>query len=393
MIAIGYAMMAANVLHAFTPTVCDKEHVTGVDVKKIDALIKTMMNKDPSEHNTDWFGTMPLAGLISWHNLGYYPDVKDYVTQWLEYHHETHKTISDGEFWNQTSGGRCKVIRGYTLLLACYCGYPGANFVCGPLYKLTGNEMARQVCKDVGDLVLNHIPRNELGMLQHDDISSGFTIPDAAYFYVPALFIAARAYDKEVQAGDAEAKGIQEQLTAFGSDQLKKFTDLFLDKEKKIAKTVARNGQLGETYWTRANGWLLWTIVESVEHLDKNSDIYAYACNALDRMAQGIIRYQDESGALHLLVDEADTPLETSGTIMTAYGIHKAVRLGWIDKKYLPIATKAWNYVDSMTDSEGNIAGTYYGWAIPAEERDMTSFGPLKSVMGMLITAGAEFEK
>jgi hypothetical protein len=67
--------------------------------------------------------------------------------------------------------------------------------------------------------------------------------------------------------------------------------------------------------------------------------------------------------------------------------------LGWIDKKYLPIAVKAWNYVDSQIDKEGNIAGCYYGWAVPAEERDLTSFGPLKSVTGMLLTTSAEFEK
>jgi rhamnogalacturonyl hydrolase YesR len=221
----------------------------------------------------------------------------------------------------------------------------------------------------------------------------GFTIPDAASSCVPALFIAAKAYEKEVLAGDTTAKIIQDKLYADGADQLKRFTDLFLDKEKKITKTVFMNGKLGETYWTRANGWLLWTIVESVEYLDKNSEIYKYACNALDIMAQGIINYQDESGAMRLLVNEPETPLETSGTIMTAYAIHKAVRLGWLNKKYLNIAYKAWNYVDSQLDYEGNLSGNYYGWAIPAEKRNYNMFGPLKSVTGMLIITSAEFEK
>ena len=368
-------------------------NLSGVDRKKVDVIVNHLMSKDPSEHNTDWFGTMPLAGLLSWYEMGYYPEVKDYILKWLDYHYESHKVISDEEFHKRTSAGMTTVIRGYTLLFAKYCGYPGINFVCSPLYKLTGNELARQVCKDVGDVVLYKIPRNQLGLLQHDDIDHGFTIPDAAYFYVPSLFMAARAYDREVHQGDASAKKIQDKLMADGEDQLKKFTDLFLDREKKITKTVYQNGKLGKTYWTRANGWLLWTIVESVEHLDKDSEIYTYACNTLDVMAQGIAHYQDKSGALHLLVDEPDTPLETSGTIMTAYGIHKAVRMGWIDKKYLPIALKAWDYVGDMIDNEGNMAGCYYGWAIPAEQRDLTSFGPLKSVIGMLLTASAEFEK
>jgi len=371
----------------------EKKSYPGVDRKKMEVVIQNVLSKDPSEHNTDWFGTMPLAGILSWHSSGYYPEAKDYIIRWLNYHHESHKTISDEEFHARTSAGRCTVIRGYTLLLALYCGYPGVNFVCGPLYELTGNEMAKQVCKDVGDLVLNKIPRNHLGMLKHDSFDHDFTIPDAAYFYVPALFIAANVYDKEARAGNIAAKEMQAKLRADGADQLRRFTDLFLDKEKKITKTVYLRGKLGDTYWTRANGWLLWTIVESVEHLDKKSEIYTYACNALDIMAQGIIKYQDESGAMHLLVDEPDTPLETSGTIMTAYAIHKAVRLGWIHKKYLPIAQKAWQYVDSQLDDKGNLSGTYYGWAMPAEQRQLNMFGPLKSVIGMLITTSAEFEK
>jgi len=47
--------------------------------KKIEAVIDHELSKAPSEHNTDWFGTMPLAGILSWHNLGYYPEAKDYV--------------------------------------------------------------------------------------------------------------------------------------------------------------------------------------------------------------------------------------------------------------------------------------------------------------------------
>ena len=394
-----YAILGIAVISIYVFSSClnrqGQKEFSGVDRKKIEAVINNALSKDPSEHNTDWFGTMPLAGLLSWHKMGYYPEVKDYVLKWLDYHYESHKTISDEEFHDRTSAGRCTVIRGYTLLLALYCGYPGVNFVCGPLYQLTDNEIARQVCKDVGDLVLNKIPRNEMGLLHHDDhdLTRGFTIPDAAYFYFPALFIAAKAYDKEVSEGDATAKEIQSKLIADGCDQLKKFTDLFLDREKKITKTIYRDGKLGETYWTRANGWLLWTIVESVEYLDKNSEIYAYACDALDVIAQGISKYQDKSGAMRLLVNEENTPLETTGTIFTAYGIHKAVRLGWIDKKYLDIAYKAWNYVDTQLDDDGNLSGCYFGWAIPAENRELNQFGNLKSAPGMLLTAGAEFAK
>jgi len=374
------------------PAVKAQKTLPGVKREKIEALIHNVMSKPPSEYNTDWFGTMLLAGLLNWRDLGH-PEVTDYVTKWFDYHLESRKNISDDDFRKQTSSVRTEFFREYTLLIGAYAGYFGASFTCDLLYKQTGNETARQVCKDVGDVILNKMPRNELGLVQHDDLNKGFTIPDVGYFVMPPLFIAARAYDKDVNEGNKNAKEIRDKLMAEGKNQLKKFTDLFLDKDKKIAKTIYRDGKLGETYWTRANGWLLWSIVESVEFIEKDSEFYNYACNALDMMAQGIAKYQDGSGAMHLLINEPDTPLETSGTIMTAYGIHKAVRMGWIDKKYSYIAVKAWNYADSKIDDEGNITGCYSGWAIPAEERDTTSFGPLKSVTGMLLTASAEFEK
>ena len=72
---------------------------------------------------------------------------------------------------------------------------------------------------------IEYIPCNELGLLLDDDAGHGFTLTDAAYFYIPTLFTAARAYDKEALAGDAAAKDKQEKLTAFGNDQLKKFTE------------------------------------------------------------------------------------------------------------------------------------------------------------------------
>ena len=402
--AIGVTILTAGAMSIFSadwrvqaqssePVSPVKEKViTGVDRKKIDRIIKKQMSKDPSEYNTDWFGTMLIAGLFKWHDTGY-PDVVEYTSKWLDYHYQSHKTISDSDFHKRAQAGRNTVVRGYSLLFSMYAGYFGVSFACGPLYQLTGNETARQVCKDAGDIILNKFPRNELGILQMNEQNDGFTIPDNAYFFVPSLFIAARAYDKEVREGDTAAKETQDKLMAFGFDQLKRFTDLFLDREKKIAKTLYRNGKLGETYWTRANGWLLWSIVESVEYMDKDSELYRYACETLDIMAQGISKYQDISGALHLLVDEADTPLETTGTLFAAYGIHKAVRLGWIDKKYLDIAVKAWNYIDTQVDYEGNIAGCYIDWAVPAEERRLNSFGVLNFVPGMMLTASAEFEK
>ncbi|MDR1060614.1 MAG: glycoside hydrolase family 88 protein [Clostridiales bacterium] len=347
---------------------------------KVEKALLRALGRDPESVNTDWFGTSLISGALDHSRLGH-PEAADFAARWLESHIERHRGMAPDDLHETCEGPRCRVIRGGALLIGTYCGYFGISHACKKLFDQTGHAGARQACLDAGDVILHHAARNGLGLVCHDDGERPFTIPDAAFFVIPPL-LAAAAFDSP----QAPALGRQARV------QLKGFADLFFDRGAMLTKTVFRDGRLGKTYWIRATGWLLWAIAESLGYLDRTEPIYGETVEKLAMMAEGLEKYQDVSGGFRLLVDDESAPLETTGSIMIACCVHKAVRCGWLPPKYARMAERAWEYVNSRTDGEGNLSGCYSGWALPAEDGELQLFDrPMDWMQGMLLAAGAEF--
>ena len=83
-----------------------------------------------------------------------------------------------------------------------------------------------------------------------------------------------------------------------------------------------------------------------------------------------ILRFQDESGMWHTLVDDATSYVETSATCGFAYGILKAVRMGLIDPKYKDIALKALSPVLDNIAEDGTVNQVSYGTPMGRESKD-----------------------
>lgn len=349
--------------------------------KKIQRILLHALQRNPEELNIDWFGTMLISGLLDWYELGY-PQVKQFSEKWLSYQLENQKTYTVEEFHAINGGCRSRLYYDYQIPISTYAGYFGLGFACYKIYSLTGKKEAGRIVKDVGDCILHRCGRNNLGMVIHDDREESFTIPDVSYFVSPPLFLAAKLDNIQRVSFYRQAE-----------IQLDIFTDIFLDTDKKLVKTVYRNGHTGETFWIRACGWMLWNLVESMQHMEEGSPLFCKLRNALSIIMEGLKLYQHESGGFHLLIDETDMPLETTGTAMIAYAVHKAVRLGWCEEKEMRIARRAWEYVLGRIDENGNIMGCYSGWALPAEARELDFDRPMDWMPGMLLITGAEFEK
>lgn len=348
--------------------------------EKIEAVLSHAMSLAPDRYNTDWFGNFLMSGLLEWNDLIPGREIELFAEKWLSYHLEADPELSDEEFYRQADAPRSRLLREYSLPLTTYAGYFGMSHACCRLYQISGDERARQICADIGHIILHQCARNQLGLVAHDDNEKPFTIPDVAYFVVPALFIAATMDE------GAEASLRRQALL-----QIEGFSNTFFDRKANLTKTIYQDGTTGETFWIRAGGWLLWTVVESLAYIKSDAPIYKQLCSLLTQMAEGFLEYQDESGGFHLFVNEPDSPLETTGTIMIARGIHKAVRLGWIDRSYLELANRAWAYVDTKLDAGGKLTGCYSGWAVPAESRVLDFDRPMEWMQGMLLIAGAEF--
>lgn len=99
-------------------------------------------------------------------------------------------------------------------------------------------------------------------------------------------------------------------------------------------------------HWTRAMGWYAMAMVDVMEVLP---ECYLEERKAaLKLFADGMLKYQDESGLWANLADQpvtATNRLEVSGTAMMIYMMLKGVRKGWLNESYREPAIKAFNAI------------------------------------------------
>ena len=158
--------------------------------------------------------------------------------------------------------------------------------------------------------------------------------------------------------------------------------------------------------WSRSMGWYIMALVEVLEVFPKNHAKRPQLIAILNRLAAVLQNYQDaESGVWYQIVDKATWKgnyLEASGSTHFCFAISKAVRLGFLDKKYLNTAKKGFdgilkNFID--IDAQGLIhihhscsggglggvpyrSGTFdYYINEPQRSDDLKTIGPLINLM------------
>lgn len=114
------------------------------------------------------------------------------------------------------------------------------------------------------------------------------------------------------------------------------------------------------TFWARGNGWVAAAAVDVLERLPEDHprrddliDLFQSHCEALRSL-------QDGSGFWHNLVDDPNTPLESSGTLMFAYAFARGVDLGLLDRsQYQQSAEAAIEGVTHIVNdgAVGRVAG------------------------------------
>ena len=323
-----------------------KELPTGIS-----AILDRLLAQPPSSMNTDWFGTMPLVGMLQWSRRGI-SEVEPFARTWLSHHLQTREVAN-------YQGNRARLVWAGGIPLTTYAGHFGVSQVCEELAAQFNDERARRVAIEVAEIVLHRTSRNWIGLIGHDD-TADFAIPDVTFFAVSSLMIGAR-----LTAPSATAYCDQALF------QLRTSIDVFLMHDTGLARTLYRKDGVGKTSWTRASGWLLWAITAMLRRLDPAHAAFRGFTTDLRRLVDGMVRVQEPNGGLHVLLDDRSTPLDATGPAMFALGVHESVRRGWLPGSYGAAAEKAWEFVKANLTDEGVLRNTYWIWALPAEKRDM----------------------
>ncbi|RAX22560.1 MULTISPECIES: glycoside hydrolase family 105 protein [unclassified Actinomyces] len=119
-----------------------------------------------------------------------------------------------------------------------------------------------------------------------------------------------------------------------------------------------------EARWARGNSWITMVIPDFLQLVDWPADdpVRRFLLETLRAQADALAPLQDASGLWHTLLDDPDSYLEASATAGFAYGILKAVRLGYIDKStYAPIAERAVRAIVDNINDDGELMQVSFG--------------------------------
>jgi len=332
------------------------------------AIIRNYYDRDPITFNTDWAGTMPMWALTMWAKRGV-PGALEYVQAWFEAHLKRDPKLSDDELFKTYTGHRSRIIRGRQLPFTMYCGLFALNYPCAEIYKQTGDIRAKEVCIDVADAIVYRGRRNSFGHAAHDDHWE-YDIPDACFFNAEPLMQAASI--------DPENGWIYIKAAA---NQLRAYIDIFLNRQNGLAHTIMGPKGVGKTFWSRAQGWLIWSFIAVLRGLPKDDPMRAGILRDLEFFADSLVKIIDSDSAIHAFANDPNSLPETTGTAMVALAFHESIRRGWLDRsKYADISQKMWQYCLRHITPDGGFEKVYVEWALPAElyvESSKTvKFGP-----------------
>ena len=349
-------------------------------------MMKKVLDTPYQKINTDWFGSIQIEGLLRFAARGEANNLA-YAKNWFDYHVTNDCKLTDEEYYKQYEGNRARILRDGPLTFAIYSANLGVSFPVHELYLQQKDAKAKQVCINVADAILHYAARDRFGMLAHDDFNfTNFAIPDTAYWATRANAIAANLSKDKATAAVYWKQSIY---------QLEQGIKYFFDRDKGLVRTGLFKSEPGKTYWCRSQGWLLWAIAGLLRYLPHDHPKFKLVAADMKLIADGLSKVLTPNGALRVLVDDASTPEEMTGTCMALSALKEAVRKGWIPNQYDGMLQKMWGYVQQSVDKDGQVHNVYTGWAVNAENHltDLMDKRFMGYVPGIVMLAADEMTR
>jgi rhamnogalacturonyl hydrolase YesR len=116
-------------------------------------------------------------------------------------------------------------------------------------------------------------------------------------------------------------------------------------------------------FWGRGDGWMAAGMAEMLRSLPDDNPDRPRIMKGYMLMMQSLLKYQDENGMWHQLIDDPQSWPETSCSGMFTFAFITGVKNGWLDEStYGPAARKAWlgliSYLNDSADVREVCEGT-----------------------------------
>lgn len=159
-------------------------------------------------------------------------------------------------------------------------------------------------------------------------------------------------------AGYTDSEELRKKIYDDAAQQVLDFNKHVWDKEAQLymhANYTSRP-EIKLPHWSRANGWAVWAMSDVLMNLPRSHSHYTKILKQYRTFINSLIRYQDENGFWHNVIDRAESPAEVSGTAIFTMAMARGVRYGWLDrKKFTPIVLKGWKAIASEIEEDGTV--------------------------------------
>jgi len=155
-----------------------------------------------------------------------------------------------------------------------------------------------------------------------------------------------------------------------------------------------QTGQRTDGYWGRGNGWVLMSLADTLEFMDRKHRSYKELRTMATKMARGMQQTQDRDGLWHTVLDDHAGYAESSASAMTVYALLKMVRLKVLPGSYRKPALRAWSAINEKYVKDGVVTGVSAGTS--PQSRD--GYGKVKVGSqtwgtGSYLMAGSEVDR
>jgi unsaturated rhamnogalacturonyl hydrolase len=260
-----------------------------------------------------------------------------------------------------------------------YCGHWSPATAILYLYQARKQPAHLRLAEQVNDFIRHGAERSPDGALSHW-IGNHQLWVDTLYMACPLLAGLGRMQNQPEWIDDAA-----QQIILYSKALQDPKTGLFY--HMRDWKTLERTDDL----WARGNGWVLMSLADTIEAMDRRHKHYAALQSVASRLAEGLARTQDKDGMWHTILDDPDSYPESSATSMFCYGLLKLARLGALPDSVRPMAQRAWSVLNGKYVQDHIVTGVSAG-TIP-KDRNFYVNVPLGSQTwgtGAYLMAGSE---
>ena len=224
---------------------------------------------------------------------------------------------------------------------------PAANGeVCLRAYERTKDDFFLKGAEQMLEYLLDRAPRTKDGIICHNDIS--FTDGYSKYqLWIDGLYMVPPFLS--VMGNVDEAFG---QIRGYIKHLYEPETGLFYH-----IKDVEKDMFIRKVHWASGNGWALMGLARVMEEARKRGreDIFAELFAFETGLLESMLKYQSCDGRFHDILNDSDSFLDGTSSMMMAAAIYRGIYNGYLDKGFKTYADRAYMTVSQKIDEYGLV--------------------------------------